>query len=459
MHMSELTERVRQALRTAGAARSAELQQVCGASQASISRALAPLLSAGEVLKVGRARNQAYVMPRRVEGISTTGTIPIMKVDGTGKAAVFGTLIPAVRGRCWVEEFEPTRAQLHDGLPWFLADMRPQGFLGRAFAHARKELHLADNPDHWTDDDVLRALSQAGDDLPGNLILGAGSFERYMHAGPADRASPDLYPELAEAAMHGALPGSSAGGEQPKFCTVREDGRPVIVKFSPAGDSAPEQRWADLLVCEHLALSTLNAAGVPAARTRIFVAGGRTLLEVERFDRTTRGRIGMVSLLAFDNEYIGQIDNWAASAERMSTRGLMRPSDADRLRLLEAYGQLIGNTDRHYGNISLVIDPSGNWALAPAYDTLPMVYAPVAGELVSRDDFDPGKLVPTADTLRVWDAARKLAIAFWQSAAGDKRISGAFREAAGRHARSLAAHEDPPQPAADEPVFQRERPS
>ena len=231
--------------------------------------------------------------------------------------------------------------------------------------------------------------------------------------------------------MHGALPGSSAGGEQPKFCTVREDGQPVIVKFSPAGGSAPERRWADLLVCEHLALETLNEAGVPAAKTRIISGGGRTLLEVERFDRTPRGRIGMVSLLAFDSEYIGHIDNWAATAERMSTRGLMRPSDADRLRLLEAYGQLIGNTDRHYGNISLVIDPSGSWALAPAYDTLPMIYAPVAGELVSREDFDPGKLAPTADTLRVWDAARKLAIAFWRSVAAEKRISSAFRRRPG----------------------------
>ncbi|MBT2321310.1 type II toxin-antitoxin system HipA family toxin YjjJ [Variovorax paradoxus] len=459
MHMTDLTERVRRALQAAGAARSAELQQVCNASQASISRALAPLLAAGEVLKVGRARNQAYVMPRRVDGASTTGTVPIMKVDAKGKVFEFGTLIPVVRGRCWVEEFEAPEARLHDGLPWFLADMRPQGFLGRAFAHARKDLRLADNPDHWTDDDVLKALCQAGEDLPGNLILGAKSFERLMHAGPGDRVPPERYAELAEAAMHGALPGSSAGGEHPKFCTVRDDGQPVIVKFSPSGNSAPERRWADLLLCEHLALALLDETGVPAAKTRIFMDGGRTLLEVERFDRTPRGRIGMVSLLAFDNEYIGQIDNWAASAERMSTRGLMRPDDAHRLRLLEAYGQLIGNTDRHYGNISLLIDASGNWALAPAYDTLPMVYAPVAGELVSRDEFDPGKLAPTADTLRVWDEALQLAISFWRSVTREKRISSAFRETAKRHARSLEASAGAQPPAAEEPVFQRARPS
>lgn len=443
----------------AGAVRSPELQQVAGASQASISRALAPLVAAGEVLNVGRARSQAYVMPRRVEGVGTTGTIPIMNVDGTGKVLEFGTLIPSMRGRCWVEEFDSPLAQLHDGLPWFLADMRPQGFLGRAFAHARKDLHLADNPEHWTDDDVLKALCQAGEDLPGNLIIGARSFERFMHAPPAGRVPPGKYPELAEAAMHGALPGSPAGGEQPKFCTVREDGQPVIVKFSPAGGSAPKRRWADLLECEHLALATLNRAGVPAAKTQVFSGGGRTLLEVERFDCTPRGRIGMVSLLAFDSEYIGHIDNWAATAERMSTRGLMRSSDADRLRLLEAYGQLIGNIDRHYGNISLVIDPSGNWALAPAYDTLPMICAPVAGELVSREDFDPEKLAPTAHTLRVWDEARKLAIVFWRSVAVEKRISSAFRQTARRHARSLEAHEDSREPAADEAAFQRERPS
>jgi hypothetical protein len=259
--------------------------------------------------------------------------------------------------------------------------------------------------------------------------------------------------------MHGALPGSSAGGEQPKFCTVRQDGRPVIVKFSPAGHSAPERRWADLLVCEHLALSTLDQAGIPAAKTRIFVGDGRTLLEVERFDRTVRGRIGMVSLLAFDNEYIGQIDNWAASAQRMGTRGLMREDDAERLRLLEAFGQLIGNTDRHYGNISLLIDASGDWALAPAYDTLPMIYAPIAGELVSREGFDPARLAPTADTLRVWGQAWSLATVFWRSVAGDKRISTAFRSIAKRHAHSLETRDPMQRPAAAEPAFQRDLPS
>ncbi|WP_077003328.1 hypothetical protein [Variovorax sp. KK3] len=70
-----------------------------------------------------------------------------------------------------------------------------------------------------------------------------------------------------------------------------------------------------------------------------------------------------------------------------------------------------------------------------------MIYAPIAGELVSRDDFDPSRLAPTADTLRVWAHASSLAIAFWRSAAEDKRISAGFREMAKRHLRNLESRQ------------------
>lgn len=448
----DLADRIRQAMRTAGAARSADLQEACGASQASVSRALAPLLAAGEILKVGRARSQAYVMPRPVEGTGTTATLVVMKVDELGEVTPFATLIPVVGNRYWVDE-DDGPAGLHGGLPWFLADMRPQGFIGRAFAHANAGLHLAANPDHWSPDDVLKALCLAGDDLPGNLLVGAASFDRYLGQGPGPRIAEADYPAFASRAMQGAMPGSSAGGEQPKFCAARADGRHVIVKFSPAGDSPVEQRWRDLLACEHLALRTLGEAGISAAGSRLLQAEGRAFLEVERFDRTSEGRIGMVSLLAYDAEYIGQMDNWAATASRMAARGLLVDEDADRLRFLEAFGRLIGNTDRHYGNISLLIE-QGQWRLAPAYDMLPMIYAPVTGELVPRE-FDAGALAPTAETLRPWKAARQLARTYWQAVAADKRVSKPFRAIAAAHAAQLAGEHRVARPAQAEPVFQR----
>lgn len=60
----------------------------------------------------------------------------------------------------------------------------------------------------------------------------------------------------------------------------------MIVKFSAADSSSTVQRWADLLVCEHLALEAVRSIpGVQSARSRILRHQGRTFLEVERFDR------------------------------------------------------------------------------------------------------------------------------------------------------------------------------
>ena len=419
-----LTAKVLQALRRQGGVlSSAELQEQLGVSQPTVSRALAPLVQTGQVQKVGAARSQRYVLPRTVPGVGRE--VPVMRVNERGQASPFASLVPLQGGAIWVDEADGL-SQQHGGLPWFLDDMRPQGFMGRTFAHAHPELQLGSDPRHWNDDDVLRALALFGDDLPGNLVVGEAAFQRF-HTLPqrASRAQSQAdYPRMAEQAMQGTLSGSSAGGEQPKFCTRLGD-RHVIVKFSPASDAPVDQRLRDLLVCEHLALSVLAQAGLPAAKTAIVSGGGRIFLEAERFDRTAQGRIGMVSLMVYDNEYVGEMDNWAATANRMLARGLLTAQDARTLRLLEAYGVLIANTDRHYGNISLILRDD-DWTLSPTYDMLPMLYAPMGGELVERD-FAARPLQPTAATLPEWEQARTLATAFWQAAASDQRVSEGFR--------------------------------
>jgi hypothetical protein len=131
------------------------------------------------------------------------------------------------------------------------------------------------------------------------------------------------------------------------------------------------------------------------------------------------------------------VDNWAATANRMQERQLLRPADARTLRLLEAFGVLIANTDRHYGNISLLLDDD-DWALAPAYDMLPMLYAPVGGELVPRPLADR-PLQPTAATLPEWPQAMALARSFWSAAAADARISAGFRALCAGHLVQLGA--------------------
>ncbi len=410
-----------------GVATSAELKARMGVSQPTVSRALTPLLRDGRVIKVGAARSQQYLLARHIDGVGSE--IPLMRVDAQGKASAFGRMVALPGGRFWVEEADGAR-ELHAGLPWFLQDMRPQGFMGRTFAQAHPELRLPNDLRHWSEDDVLRALVQAGDDLPGNLIVGQSAFERFHTLAQrftTTTAAEQDYPLLAERAMQGTLPGSSAGGEQPKFCTTL-NGQPMIVKFSPAGTAPVDQRWRDLLVCEHLALHTLAQNNMPAAQTRIVMAANRVFLEAQRFDRTAQGRIGMVSLLVYDAQYVGQMDHWAATAQRMAARQLMTQGDALQLRLLDAFGALIGNTDRHYGNISLLLD-QGRWRLSPTYDMLPMLYAPVNGELVERN-FAARALHPNADTLGVWPQAVELASQFWALAAQDPRISKDFRNIA-----------------------------
>lgn len=417
-----------------GMASSPDLQARLGLSQPSVSRLLAPLLADGRVVAVGSARARRYLLPREVEGVGRQ--VPIHAVQADGRLTFFGTLYPLAGGGFWMDEADRDHGQSarHDSLPWFLYDMRPQGFLGRGFASAHPGLQLPANLAHWSDDHILKALVNAGEDLPGNLIVGATAFDRFhalstpLHTAAPVVADPATqYPALAAQALDQSATGSSAGGEQPKFSAVR-DGHPVLVKFSPADDSAVSQRWRDLLLCEALALQTLGAGGIAAAPTQAVQAGGRVFLESRRFDRTPQcGRVGMVSLEVYDRQYIGQGTNWVDTAQRSDRAGPERltADDVQTIGLLDAFGALIANTDRHHGNLSLLLQDH-RWRLAPAYDMLPMLYAPVAGEVVPRD-FATLPPRPTVHTLAVWPQARELALRFWQAAAVDERISTAFR--------------------------------
>ena len=127
-----------------------------------------------------------------------------------------------------------------DSLPWWLLDMRPQGFLGRAYAARYAEMlglpaRLAD----WSDAQALRALTAHGLDAVGNLLLGDMARTRFLDAPPPapilDGMKGQTYARLAREAARGDNPASSAGGEQPKFTTFAHTAtgpRHVLVKFT-----------------------------------------------------------------------------------------------------------------------------------------------------------------------------------------------------------------------------------
>lgn len=378
-----------------------QIVEKTGLSQPTVSRALVAL--GDEVVRIGAGASIRYALRDAARGLAAT---PIFRVNGEGQITELGTLIP-VRPNGFVM-VQGDGVCLHsDGLPWWLFDMRPQGYLGRAYASAHAaSLGLPANPEHWSDTDVMRALLAQGHDAIGNLLVGTPARDRFVampEPHPVDRVAD--YPALAQAAGAGEAPGSSAGGEQPKFCAYTARGH-VLVKFSAPDDNPVSERWRDLLLAEHLALATLGIA------TEVVDTHGQRFLEVPRFDRIgPLGRVGLFSLRALDAEFVGDASApWPSLVRRLAAGGHVQAAAVAGSALRWAFGTLIGNTDMHAGNLSFVGSEGRPYRLAPTYDMLPMAFAPRGGGAL------PDALAPAALTASVdadtWRQALPLAHSF-----------------------------------------------
>jgi hypothetical protein len=429
-----------------------ELANGLGVSQPTISRYLAELEKSGpgSLVRIGEGRAARYGLANPTADLGFEWPLYVITEDGSpdqlgrlqylaGGAWHFETSGHRINAVLCAEDF---RSGIFPGLPWFLDDLRPQGFLGRSFARIYgKELGQSPDPTTWSPAAVAEALVRYGHDLPGAFVLGTQSLGAALTAEGVRRLAPEeravLYPRLAEEAIAGQLLSSSAGGEQPKFgAMLLENGesKNVLVKFSGAMEQPEHRRWADLLAAEHIAAETLRDHGIPASLGTIHDFGGRRFLEVVRFDRHgANGRVPIVSLRALDAAYYGELHTpWAAAADRLEKDGWLEASDADSLRLLGAFGQLIANTDMHYGNVSLILQGRRPVKLAPSYDMLPMAYRPaVDGTLPTRHELP--RLGSTPATVR----AVELAAEFWRRVAGSGNITAGFREIAARHAQEL----------------------
>ncbi len=158
-----------------------------------------------------------------------------------------------------------------------------------------------------------------------------------------------------------------------------------------------------------------------SARSRIVQHAGRTFLELERFDRHGEwGRSRLCSLDSLQGAFLGERSTeWPLLAARLVALKLLPPQDAERVTVLWWFGRLIGNTDMHLGNLSFV--PGPTLQLAPAYDMLPMMYAPLPGGEVPPRTFQPDWPLPPQR--KAWQTACAAARAFWRTASADLRIS------------------------------------
>lgn len=446
---SSHSERLIDALRLRGPSSSRELGLALEISQPSVSRALTAV--GDRVAHIGRARRTRYAAIRDVRGLGTNW--PVFRIDIHGRPHDFGRLTALYGAGTLVSLSNPTEwlrddflEGLFPGVPWFLDDQRPQGFLGRQFGQRwSRELGLPSDILRWNDDAVLAALLLHGEDAPGDFVLGEGALERALQSEldiTPVVARGNRYGELAAAALAGESVGSSAAGEQPKFTATIDDGdgdiRHVIVKFSePVSDHPAARRWADLLICEHLASEVLAEHGNASARTDLIWSQGRLCLEVTRFDRAgAHGRRGCVTLAAWSDAHDGERDEWPNATARMHQGGWIRDDAKNQVKLRWWFGRMIANTDMHFGNLCFFLDEALPLQLTPSYDMLPMLYRPASsGELVAREFRPP---TPTPADSFYWSAAAAWAEVYWQRVAQHNEISGDFRQIAESNGEAIS---------------------
>jgi len=393
-----------------------------------------------QVLRIGNARATSYV----ARATGNTNAWPLFRMRADATLEELGTL-HALRGDRF--HFQPsgkcpnlTRpvdavSGHFPGLPWFLDDLRPQGFLGRTLAHRMgRQLGVPEDLARWQVRDTLTAILHGGTGI-GDLLLGQFAVERALAEldAPSDAVTPaqraQRYPAWAREALAGEEIGSSPGGEQPKFTATVDTGHgryAALVKFAPPDGGQAARRWAELLACEHLALHCLRDAGLDAAESELIETDGHTFLEVRRFDRVpgTLGRRGFVSLLALDAAFIGEGPrDWGPAGEQLLAQRWIERSTADDMARLHWFGRFIGNSDMHLGNLGFHLADTGPLPLCPAYDMLPMYLAPSRTGIVR-----PASPLPLAAPAHsgqlphiAW--AADAALHFWRAVADSDRIT------------------------------------
>jgi len=416
-----------------GPATSKEIQAKTGLSQTAVARQLRSMKDT--VIKLQSGRSPKYAMTRNAFG--GDDRLPLTVVDAHGNTVLVADIRPLAHGGFFVMPatgmphvlLGESGDGLYDDLPYFLSDLCPQGFLGRQIAEemASQSNDFPADPRRWNSNHVGRYLVSNGDDLPGSFKFGQQAYLR-VRGKPAFSTEND-YPALAESVMKGIIPGSSAGGEQPKFTTYcRDRSAHVIVKFSPQGDNDIARRWRDILITEYHAADAIHSKNFSAAETRLIENDGRLFLESQRFDRSGEyGRRSMLSLQSIDAEFVGQGSDWPRVVDALYRKKLVSWQHVCDAEYLWRFGRLINNSDMHLGNLSFSID-DGVFRLLPVYDMCSMGFAPRGGGEVLPYRFTPSQHKHINLGEEMFPSIIEMARDFWDSVANDERISGELRE-------------------------------
>jgi serine/threonine-protein kinase HipA len=177
--------------------------------------------------------------------------------------------------------------------------------------------------------------------------------------------------DLDHEAIRLALPGGSLGGVRPKTVVLHE-GREYIAKFSRQDDpfDVPKVEYATLMLAFR--------AGVRVPDFEHVEIGGRSVLLIERFDRTgSRKRIHYISANSLigmgsvtDSDYKTRY-SYAGIAEAMRGIDDHVVEDSHELFRRMVVNILVGNVDDHMRNHGILLSEKGKYRLSPAFDIVP----------------------------------------------------------------------------------------
>jgi hypothetical protein len=432
MSSISLSAQILMLLHERGSLSARDLQAATGMSQSSISLALTSL--GDKICRMGAARSTRYAATKDILGLAAKQ--PFFIINAEAEFTQFGQLTHLSDGSIFAETLVGDQYWLSapNKLPWFLRPLQPQGFIGRMYKQLRPD--FPDDPETWTAAQTLYLAINHVTHPPGAISIGSHTHHIVPWA-PTDVPSRQQYYDVTAANIGKTLPAqSSAGGEQPKFLVeINGDDatyQHLIVKFSPPRDTPFGQRWRQLLHLEKLALDTLSAQGIATAKANIVESQTRTYLESQRFDRIgIEGKRHVVAIDALHEEFVGGTRrHWVHTCEQLAFKKMLSAETLSQAATIYAFGQLIGNTDMHFGNLSFFIDDitAPLPALAPVYDMLPMMWRPnIHDGTFGVTSIREQPMV--AGYTREYANARAWAISFWREAAKLSVLDDAMREA------------------------------
>ncbi|MDO9263381.1 MAG: ArsR family transcriptional regulator, partial [Desulfosalsimonadaceae bacterium] len=147
-----------------GPATSKEIQAGTGLSQSSVARQLRSL--GDDIIRLQDGRSLRYAVTRNAFGANDK--LPLSMVDAYGNTVLAAYIRPLVNGGFFLEAatgmppllLGENKNGLYDDLPYFLFDLKPQGFMGRQIAEemASQSDDFPSDPRRWNTNHIGRYL-------------------------------------------------------------------------------------------------------------------------------------------------------------------------------------------------------------------------------------------------------------------------------------------------------------